>query len=566
MNVHSDAIRAKTEARVRSYLESRDDWNLSRSLKNLIEQAIRDYEHRALLELVQNAHDAQPSGERSGRILIRLDRDEGDHGVLYVANSGDPFTKSNFDSICDVAQSDKRADEGIGNKGIGFKSTLQLCRVPEIYSSSPSATSERGFNGYCFRFANADDLLALAGGDKSGAEELERDVFHLCLPVPLLATPDPLLDFVEDGYVTVIRLPLKSEAAFEEAQTELHALEASPPSLLFLRRISSLVIEEREGGQTIRREHSRAEQALASSGESLSAVIVDLGDAGKFLVVERVVEAAAFRASIESSVEADRISDAWRDWEGEARVGVAVSLLEELDHGRLYTFLPMGENAVAPLAAHVNAPFFAKLARVDFEESIPLNEFLLDQVADLCAEAISLAAAGGLPLTPPTIVDLLCWSSPAHERLLRAFERRGMSLASEAVIPLSWPDGAWSDLAQVHSWMSENSAVLSRDQLSRVAKASLVADSIAGSRLQRLAQFARLTTGRDLSPSPTEIAGWAEALAANAVGKKSFKPAWWESLYDELAEVVDEPTALRGRRLLIDDDLKLQRCADADSA
>lgn len=62
-----DEINEKTAARVRSYFDSRDDWNLSRSLKNLIEQAIRDYEHRAVLELVQNAHDAQPVGTRDGR-------------------------------------------------------------------------------------------------------------------------------------------------------------------------------------------------------------------------------------------------------------------------------------------------------------------------------------------------------------------------------------------------------------------------------------------------------------------------------------------------------------------
>jgi len=204
MGTLPEAIHAKTQARVRSYLESRDDWNLSRSLKNLIEQAIRDYEHRALLELVQNAHDAQPQGKRDGRILIRIDRDEGEFGVLYVANTGQPFTKSNFDSICDVAQSDKRADEGIGNKGIGFKSTLQLCRVPEIYSTSPVGDSYDGFNGYCFRFADDDDFLALANGDKRGAEELGRDVFHLCLPIPLFEIPASVLDFGDEGYGTVI--------------------------------------------------------------------------------------------------------------------------------------------------------------------------------------------------------------------------------------------------------------------------------------------------------------------------------------------------------------------------
>src|SRR4051812_49430093 len=103
---HARLINDKTRGRIRSYLESRDDWNLSRSLKNLIEQAVRDYEHRALVELLQNAHDAHNPAERAGRVLLRLDEDELDFGVLYVANTGRGFSDSNFDAITDIAQSD----------------------------------------------------------------------------------------------------------------------------------------------------------------------------------------------------------------------------------------------------------------------------------------------------------------------------------------------------------------------------------------------------------------------------------------------------------------------------
>ena len=150
----SHSIDARTRSRLRSYLQSKEDWNLSRSLKNLIEQAVRDYEHRAVIELVQNAHDAHDADERSGRILVRIDHDEGEHGVIYIANTGHGFTESNFDAITDIAQSDKKPEEGIGNKGIGFKSVLQLSRTPEIYSTRIEGP------GYCFRFA---DRLDVAG-------------------------------------------------------------------------------------------------------------------------------------------------------------------------------------------------------------------------------------------------------------------------------------------------------------------------------------------------------------------------------------------------------------------
>ena len=556
-------INGKTTARVRSYFESRDNWNLSRSLKNLVEQAIHDYEHRALLELVQNAHDAHPRGDRDGRVLIRLDHDEGEYGALLVANSGQPFTTSNFDAICDVAQSDKRADEGIGNKGIGFKSTLQLCRIPEVYSASPATNHQQEFDGFCFRFADKDDLLALAENDPRRAMELGEDVFHLCLPIALPSVPESLRPLAREGYVTVVWLPLKSEAARKEAQRELHDLEESPPAMLFLRRISTLVIEEHDAGATTRRVHQRVECAVEQVDANLWITEVDLGRPGRYLVAELVVDNAAFKTCITQSVEADRISQGWRDWAGEARVGVAVPLDEVLSEGRLYTFLPMGEHAHAPFPGHVNAPFFAKLARVDFEESIPLNDFLLDEIAELCATIVALAASGALAIAATTVADLLSWRAPAHDRLVRAFKRRAMPLSSAKVLPLRSPAGAWADFATARAWDDKGNTVLTSEILSHTGKAALIDDSIVGTRLERLHEVAQLLVGRDLRPSGPQMADWAESVAAAA--SKSFDPRWWETLYDELAGAVRDPRCLRGRRILIDDDGKLQRCANPEA-
>ncbi len=469
MNDLNASIWEKTKTRVRMYVDSRDDWNVLRNLKSLTEQAVRDYEHRAVLELVQNAHDAQPGGTTSGRILIRLNQDEGKHGVLYVANTGRPFTRPNFDAICDVADSDKNPDEGIGNKGIGFKSTLQLCHVPEVFSAQPGAPVGLDFDGYCFRFADGQDFVELADGDASLAEDVRRDILHLFLPVPIAETPEHVRALRQDGFVTVIRLPLKSHVARAEAQAQLRSIESDPPLLLFLRRIASLTIEERGEEGIVSREHRRSARDLSGADGSPMLFEVDLGVDGSFLLAERVVDSAAFKASIDLSVDSERISEGWRDWKGEARVGVAVALNAELGQGRLYTFLPMGPNAVAPLAGHVNAPFFAKLARADLEESIPLNEFLLDEVADLCAETILLATAGGA-VEPGVVVDLLCWTPPAQGRLLAAFKNRENDLASAAVVPQRWPRGTHGALDQVRAWESNGFTVFTRDQPARWRK------------------------------------------------------------------------------------------------
>ncbi|QGN47974.1 hypothetical protein GKC29_14710 [Micromonospora sp. WMMC415] len=173
-------IEDTTRGRIRSYLRSKDDWNPARGLKNLTEQAVRDYEHRAVVELVQNAHDAHDGEERTGRILVRLDPEEGEHGVLYVANTGNGFGDSNFDAISDVARSDKRPDEGIGNKGIGFKSVLQLSRSPEVYSTSTDLD-----DAYSFRFATGPELrkqlIGIAGPDIAGEVATSNAMSSTCV-------------------------------------------------------------------------------------------------------------------------------------------------------------------------------------------------------------------------------------------------------------------------------------------------------------------------------------------------------------------------------------------------
>lgn len=551
-------ITAKTAARVRSYFDSRDDWNLSRSLKNLVEQAIRDYDHRAVLELVQNAHDAQEAGARDGRILVRLDHDEGDFGTLVVANTGKPFTRSNFDAICDVAQSDKRADEGIGNKGIGFKSTLQLCRVPEVYSIYPGGDS-RAFDGYCFRFVEEADLVALAEGDEERAAEIAADIFHLCLPVSMSAVPSSIETLAEDGFVTVVWLPLKSEAAREEAELELRGLAEAPPTTLFLRRIAEIVVEEVAHGTTSRHSYLRTERTLAELALSTTVNEVDLGDGGRFLVAENVVNGDDFRAAIDASVATERISEGWSDWRGEVRVGVAVPLDHELPMGRLYTFLPMGEQAIAPFPGHVNAPFFANLARINLEDSVPLNDFLLDQVAVLCSNLVLASAAGAIDIEPTAIADLLSWRTPEHERLLQAFDSAGADLHAASVLPLRGRRRRWGDLRNTRAWGDEGRKVFTAPSIARSRTVDLLHESITGERLARLSTFVQLVTGGDLEPSDDEIATGAESLAAGAE-KRAFNKRWWEQFYDELADLVSDPTSLQGRHLLIDDDEQVRRC------
>jgi hypothetical protein len=553
-------VRAKTLDRITSYQGAKDRWNLFRSLKNLIEQAIRDYEHRALVELLQNAHDAHDTGDLGGRVLIRLDHDEGPHGAVYVANTGRPVSGSNFDAITDIAQSDKRPEEGIGNKGIGFKSVLQLTGAPQVYSVSEEGG--RVFDGYRFSFADETSLKDLLDGDATLAAEVAADVFHLCLPVPLDSVPDTVNAFAADGYVTVLRLPLKSEEARAEAAEQLTMLSAGPPVLLFLRRIGSLTVEERQDGMVDRRTLARTERADAEL-DRLTVSTVTVGDGGAFVLLDRQVAAEAFGDAVERSVLGDHISEGWRDWQGDARVTLAIPVEEGLTKGRLYTHLPMGEQAVAPLPAHVNAPFFAKLARVDLEKTVPLNDFLLDELALLGAETLLACSAGTLELPPTLCADLLSWDASMSDRLSRAFKRLGHEVGTAPIIPLALGARPWASLTEARLWDDKDRTLFTTDRLSRDAEAVLVHPSVTGQRAARLEKAVATLVGRSPRPSDELLAKWAESLA-RSLADAPFQPELWARFYDELAGCVERPRALQGRRILMDDDGRLRLCNAAD--
>ena len=134
---------------------------------------------RFLFELIQNGYDTQPPGTESGRIAIVLACDEGTHGTLYVANAGHGFTASNARQIRSLGLNDKPIGEGIGNKGVGFKSVLQICTTPEVYS-----TLRSGNPGFCFLFARPDDVSGLVDGDPLRTQQVidEVSLYSITLP------------------------------------------------------------------------------------------------------------------------------------------------------------------------------------------------------------------------------------------------------------------------------------------------------------------------------------------------------------------------------------------------
>ena len=335
---YADAVARLTRRRIQLFTQAGDDWRFAESLKSVSEDTAQEYERRALFELLQNGYDALASDE-NGRVLILLDAQAGAHGTLYVANEGVPFTESNFKAIIEFGLSNKGAGEGIGNKGLGFRSVLQLTDWPEIYSKR--ILDGDAFDGYCFRFATPDDIRGLVT-DECLSREVSEKVSALALPVPAEVEDSRVASLGRAGYVTVVRLPLRNEQAAQAAREQLDAIaDHHAPLLLFLERLSALEIRYQgidESWECILERSQRPFAALAGA-DWISEV--DLGDQGRFLHAVRSVPAASMREAVESSISAREIDEKWRDWEGDATVAMALCLDRPIEVGRMYTFLPM---------------------------------------------------------------------------------------------------------------------------------------------------------------------------------------------------------------------------------
>ena len=96
-------------------------------------QTYKDYRGREILELLQNADDAQ-----SETVEINIDTNQ---RILSIINSGSqtiPFTEDGIQSIMLSNLSPKKGNKLIGSKGLGFRSVLNWSDKIEIRSDNVS--------------------------------------------------------------------------------------------------------------------------------------------------------------------------------------------------------------------------------------------------------------------------------------------------------------------------------------------------------------------------------------------------------------------------------------------
>ncbi|WP_226421869.1 sacsin N-terminal ATP-binding-like domain-containing protein [Vibrio sp. E14] len=547
--------------------------NVHASINSLAEQISHDYSERIPIELIQNAYDAQRGSMGPKDIHIELDVNGSEFGTLYIANRGTPFTKKNFIAICEIAQSSKSPDESIGNKGIGFRSVLQVCDSPKIYSMDPENKSRDCFNGFCFSFANDHELKTLleATDQVQYFERANKEVSKLSLPVPLNEQNSKIKEFAAEGYSTLIALPLNKESATQEILNQLQSqlIECEVPVLLFLEEVDKLIVKTGPDPQDCHELVRQPEDfTLDFSSTSDDAQLVELGKFGSYLVLSAELNSQELHKSIEESIERSLLRENWRDWKGKAHVSLAIPL-EDLENRtfRFYNFLPMGADAKSPINGHLNAPFYTDANRKMVKHDIPLNRFFIEEIVKLSIRSIlALVEKYKREKKPRAVferclVDLLCWRGEFVEDicyedlLVESFKAYRLDLKEANILPIdNGYEPKLSSLSRIYSWEDSSLQLLKRKLILKYTGAHLLTKNISQQRLQRLHKLCDIFFDVGITPSAEVLPNWFEAIA-QGLHKEEVTLQDWELYYEDLAvvfkDIVNPQKHLDGREFLL---------------
>ena len=352
---------------------------------NLLAEKLYGDRAHFIYELLQNAEDAlalrrqkDPGVDFSGEVTFRLCRDH-----LEVSHYGKLFDEDDVKGICDVLRGTKneRLDQ-IGTFGIGFKSVYAFTRSPEVHSG--------------------DEHFVIRHFIRPQAVE----------PHPLQGPLQTLFYFPFDH-------PGFGESdAFDLIQSKLKSL--GPRSLLFLHHVNSLLWIIEGGGQGFYMRDHR-------SSENGGALVHIIGEGTnqhdteeEWLVVHRDVnlpsrpEKLPVKVAYSIEVDKDRRS------------------IAALHRSALTAFFPTARET--GLGFLIHGPFASTPARDNIETDSHWNDLLLNELATLVSDSLSVCKRHGL-LTPQFLTVLPIDPEsfpegspfrPIYEAVLKAFKTQSL--------------------------------------------------------------------------------------------------------------------------------------------
>ena len=601
---HKEVI-AKTLGEIRSFLdELSNGTSRYRSLHNLTEQVEHQYHGRFLIELIQNAHDAlfEAGAENTTqRIDIILVEEEQPHGALYIANDGQPFTPSNFRALSNLGQSDKDPQKSIGNKGIGFRSVLEITKAPEIYSRKERQSSS--FDGYCFSFqpdvihmfeapirrvVEGDNYVMspeVIGGKllewddtryeyfRRRCQLLEKDwlpqqlafLSPYTLPIPMdkQEATSQIDDFERRGFSTVVRLPFRSDRAREIATSKLEEMNES--TIIFLHRINIFRLVCNGVETCYQRDQTNREndpeqgfEVQISKGKPEGKKYLEL--CSRYWLWTKTI------GGIENPEESEEILSAVANLPGKwpevdkATVEMAIQVNDVPENGVLNIYLPT--QVPSGCAAHFSAPFFGDMSRTDIDFEKPFNLLLLESIAKKASDVILTSLSGRGEAEAAAIIDILAPVDSDEgtlwwDILEEVFSNREVEIKSRDIV-LS--DEGWNSLIYT-SLLPEldTEIVITAALLRSEATYPIFVQSLR----DREARIRKLFQAVSISPEamPEDNAATVEAIAKKILGSQ--EPADWSGFWKDVESLFGRETEpLVGRNVLLGTDNQLHACGE----
>ena len=155
------------------------------------------YNGRQLLELLQNADDAQ-----TDKVLISIDTE---NNILSIANNGMSFDAEGLRSLMLANISSKNKREFIGNKGLGFRSILNWVisvkvKTQDFILEFSPKIAKREF-----------EKIILSTEEQQQIISNEKDLSQGEIPFAILAIPDFTKNTIEQEFTTIIELNYKEK-------------------------------------------------------------------------------------------------------------------------------------------------------------------------------------------------------------------------------------------------------------------------------------------------------------------------------------------------------------------
>ncbi|MDF2706644.1 MAG: hypothetical protein K0R62_2296 [Nonomuraea muscovyensis] len=469
--------------------------------------ALGGYRDRLIVELAQNAADAALRAGVPGVLRLTLRGD-----VLTAANTGAPLDATGVESLSTLRVSGKRGEAGAaGRFGVGFAAVVSVCDAPAVGSRGARAV----------RWSR-EETAALVSTVPELAGELDSRSGH----VPLLRLPfaaDPM--DVPDGFDTLVRLPLRDEAAIAAVRRML--AETSPALPLGMPALTAIEIDLDGEVRTV----------VADGWHVVS-------DSGEF-TPEEVAALFADRPTEE------RTRPYWS-------VRWAVPHTGTGEPGPLPATVPPVVHAPTPSDEPLDLPalLIASFPMATDRRHVakgPLSDFLVDKVADAYVRLLR-----ELPRTPRLLdlVPALMGKGELDARIRRAILLRlpdtpllpALSAPAPAVQTPSFadaevyePDAEWRVEHPAREPQGDGWVVTGREAAVVAGSAELlaaVAHFVPG--LLPTGWPARHPAMVSLGVRRVELAEVVDLLSGEAVEGR--EPSWWRSLYEVLP--ADDPESL----------------------